>query len=75
MGVNIHFTRGHERDLDLIATAGFKVHPHGFWLGGIERKKGNTRADHDELTANLDKRGLRAIYIFDYSNPLYEETV
>jgi hypothetical protein len=22
--VNIHFTRGHERDLDLIAAAGFK---------------------------------------------------
>ncbi len=24
VGVNIHFTRGHERDLDLIAAAGFK---------------------------------------------------
>jgi hypothetical protein len=27
------------------------------------------------LLANLDKRGLRAICILDYSNPLYEETV
>jgi hypothetical protein len=25
VGVNIHFTRGHDRDLDLIAAAGFKV--------------------------------------------------
>jgi len=24
VGVNIHFTRGHERDLDSIAAAGFK---------------------------------------------------
>ena len=27
------------------------------------------------MLANLDKRGLRAIFILDYSNPLYEETV
>ena len=76
VGVNIHFTRGHERDLDLIATAGFKFIRMDFGWGGIERKKGEYNwADYDELTANLDKRGLRAIYIFDYSNPLYEETV
>jgi hypothetical protein len=76
VGVNIHFTRGHERDLDLIAAAGFKFIRMDFGWGGIERNKGEYNwADYDELTANLDKRGLRAIYIFDYSNPLYEETV
>lgn len=76
VGVNIHFTRGHERDLDLIATAGFKFIRMDFGWGGTERKKGEYNwADYDELTAHLEKRGLRAIYILDYSNPLYEETV
>ena len=76
VGVNIHFTRGHERDLDLIAAAGFKFIRMDFGWTGTERKKGEDNwADYDQLTANLEKRGLRAIYILDYSNPLYEETV
>jgi len=76
VGVNIHFTRDHERDLDLIAAAGCKFIRMDFGWGGTERKKGEYNwADYDELTANLERRGLRAIYIFDYSNPLYEETV
>ena len=76
VGVNIHFARGHERDLDLIAAAGFKFIRMDFGWGGIERKKGEYDwSAYDELTANLEQRGLRAIYILDYSNPLYEETV
>ena len=75
-GVNIHFTRGHERDLDLIAAAGFKFIRMDLGWGGIERKKGEFNwSDYDALTASLEQRGLRAIYILDYSNPLYEETV
>src|SRR5262245_7962962 len=76
VGVNIHFTRGHERDLDLIAAAGFKFIRMDFGWGGIERKKGEYDwIAYEELTANLEKRGMRAIYILDYSNPIYEETV
>jgi polysaccharide biosynthesis protein PslG len=76
VGVNIHFTRGHERDLDLMAAAGIKWIRMDFGWGGSERKKGEYNwADYDELTANLEKRGLRAIYIFDYSNGLYEDSV
>jgi hypothetical protein len=76
VGVNIHFTRGHERDLDMIAAAGFKFIRMDFGWGGIERKKGEYNwSAYDELTANLETRGLRALYILDYSNPLYEETV
>jgi len=75
-GVNIHFTRGHERDLDMIAAAGFKFVRMDFGWGGTERKKGEYNwSAYDELTANLEKRGLRALYILDYSNPLYEEMV
>lgn len=76
MGVNIHFTRGHERDLDLIAQAGFKWIRMDFGWAATERAKGSYDwHEYDELTANLEKRGLRAIYILDYSNSLYEETV
>ena len=76
VGVNIHFTRGHERDLDLIAAAGFKFVRMDFGWGGTERKKGEYDwKAYEELTANLEQRGLRAIYILDYSNPLHEETV
>jgi hypothetical protein len=76
VGVNIHFTRGHERDLDLIAAAGFQFIRMDFGWGGTERKRNEYNwSAYDELTTNLEKRGLRAIYILDYSNPLYEETV
>lgn len=75
VGVNIHFTRGHERDLDLIAAAGFKFIRMDFSWGATEQIKGSYDwSEYDELTANLERRGIRAYYIFDYSNPLYEET-
>ena len=76
VGVNIHFTTGHARDLDRIAAAGFKFIRMDFGWGGIERVRGEYNwADYDGLTASLEQRGLRAIYILDYSNPLYEEAV
>jgi hypothetical protein len=76
VGINIHFTKGREKDLDMIAAAGFKFIRMDFSWGGTERKKGEYNwSDYDELTANLEKRGLRAIYILDYSNGLYEEQI
>jgi hypothetical protein len=73
-GVNIHFTKGHETDLDMIAGAGFKIIRMDFGWQNTEREKGVYNwADYDELTANLSKRGIRALYILDYSNALYEE--
>ena len=75
-GVNIHFTRGHEKDLDLIAAAGFKFVRMDFTWELIEQKRGEYDWSHyDELTRNLKQRGLRAIYILDYSNGLYEPEV
>ncbi len=76
VGVNIHFTRGREQDLDLIAAGGFKFIRMDFTWAGIERKKGEYDwSAYEELTANLEKRGLRALYILDYSNGLYEDTI
>jgi hypothetical protein len=76
VGVNIHFVRGHEQELDLIAAAGFKFIRMDFGWSGIEKEKGQYRwADYEELLSNLDRRGLRAVFILDYSNPLYEPEV
>jgi polysaccharide biosynthesis protein PslG len=75
-GVNIHFTKGHEKDLDMISAAGFKYIRTDLVWQDIEYSKGSYDwTAYDELTANLDRRGLRAIYILDYSNSLYEDTV
>ena len=76
VGVNIHFTQGHGRDLDLIAAAGFRFVRMDFGWQATERQKGEYDwSAYDALTADLEHRGLRAIYILDYSNPLYEESV
>ena len=76
VGVNIHFVTGHERDLDLIAAAGFKFIRMDFAWTSIEKQKGlYDWSEYETLLANLEKRGIRPIFILDYSHPLYEETV
>jgi len=76
VGVNIHFVTGHEQDLNLIAGAGFKFVRMDFQWSGIETRKDQYDwSGYEELLSNLEKRGLRAIFILDYSHHLYEETV
>jgi len=76
VGVNIHFVTGHEADLDLIAAAGFRFVRMDFTWEAIERRRGQYDwSGYDELTSNLERRGLRALYILDYSNRLYEDLV
>jgi hypothetical protein len=60
----------------LIAAAGLKFVRMDLGWSGIERKQGAYDwSAFDELMANLERRGLRALFILDYSNRLYEETV
>jgi hypothetical protein len=76
VGVNIHFVTGHEDELDLIQSAGFKFVRMDFSWTGTERTKGTYDwHEYEQLLDNLDKRGLRAILILDYSHPLYEASV
>ena len=76
VGVNIHFTTGHERDLEMIQAAGFKWVRQDFFWTSTERQKGvYDWSEYEALTSDLEKHGLRAYYILDYSNPLYEKTV
>ncbi len=74
VGVNIHFVTGHARDLDLIESAGFRFIRMDFRWAETERIKGvYDWSAYDELTANLERRRIRAIYILDYNNPLYTD--
>jgi polysaccharide biosynthesis protein PslG len=74
VGVNTHFITGHEQDLEMIAAAGFKWIRTDFVWQDTERQKGKYDwSKYDVLTANLEKHGLRAYYVLDYSSPLYED--
>jgi hypothetical protein len=76
VGVNIHFVTGHTRDLDLITNAGFRFVRMDFSWEATERKSGvYDWTEYDELTAHLEQRGLRVLYILDYVNGLYEPMV
>ncbi len=74
-GVNIHFT-GQPRDLDLIRDGGFRFIRMDLLWSGVERQKGVydfEKAGYDALTAGCTERGIRILYILDYSNRLYEQ--
>ena len=73
-GVSIHFTRGNTQDLDMMAAAGIKVVRTDFQWSSIENRKGvYDWSAYDELVSNLSKRGMRAYFIMDTSNSLYEQ--
>ncbi len=74
LGVNIHF-QGEPKDLDMIADAGLKFIRMDLSWSGVERQKGVydfERTGYDALTAACTRRGIRILYILDYSNRLYE---
>lgn len=73
MGVSLHFTRGHERELDMIRDAGFRVIRMDLSWDATERVRGEYDwSAYDELLANLEQRALRPLLILDYSNRHYE---
>ena len=73
-GVNIHF-RGQPHDLDMIAEAGFKLIRMDLTWAVIEHSKGVydfEKIGYDSLTKGCTERGIRILYILDYSNNIYE---
>jgi len=72
-GVNIHFTDPRPGEMKMLADAGFKWVRMDFHWGGTEREKGkyDFRA-HDRLMTALDEHGIRALFILDYGNRLYD---
>lgn len=74
LGVNIHFTDPKPGEMEMLARAGFRVIRMDFAWGRTERKKGEYDfSAYDRLMAALEKHRMRALFILDYGNPLYDE--
>ncbi len=74
LGVNIHFTDPKPGEMELLTRAGYKWVRMDFLWQNIERKKGiYDFSAYDRLTATLKKHGLRAIFILDYGNKIYQK--
>ena len=73
LGVNIHFTGAPARDLDMIQAAGFRFVRMDTRWNEVEQQKGvYDFAKYDLLIDALGKRGIGALNILCYGNPLYE---
>src|SRR4051794_12065442 len=73
LGVNIHFTDPRPGEMEMLAGAGFRFVRMDFGWGGTERNRGEYDfAEYERLLAALDRHGIRAVFILDYSNRLYD---
>ncbi|MBN1248503.1 MAG: cellulase family glycosylhydrolase [Anaerolineae bacterium] len=72
-GVEIHFTRASQNELDYLAAGGFRwIRMDMFWHT-IETDLGRyTFAAYDSLVEEMNRRGIRIVFILDYGNPLYD---
>ncbi len=72
-GVNIHFTNPRPGVMRMIAAAGFRWVRMDFTWADSERRKGHYDfRPYDHLRAALRRRHIRALWILDYGNPLYD---
>jgi hypothetical protein len=73
LGVNIHFTEPKPGEIKMIADAGFRWVRMDFKWNVTERERGRYDfAEYDRLMKGLDEYKLRALFILDYGNPLYD---
>lgn len=73
LGVNIHFTDPRPGELEMMSDAGFRWVRMDFNWNTIERQKGiYDFAAYDGLLASLHKYHLKAVFILDYGNNLYD---
>ena len=73
LGVNIHFTDARPGELEMLAAAGFHWVRMDFSWSGMEKRPGEYDfSAYDRLQASLEAQKLRALFILDYGNNLYE---
>lgn len=73
LGVNIHFIDARPGEMEMLVDAGFRWVRMDFQWASTETERGKYNfADYDRLVADLEKHKVRALFILDYSNPLYE---
>lgn len=72
LGVNIHFTDPRPGEMEMLAAAFRWVRMDLIWEA-TEREKGvYDFSAYDRLAAALDRHGVRALFILDYGNRLYD---
>lgn len=72
LGVNIHFVRPRTELLDMAKMAGLRfVRMDLFWQPVETRAGRYDFLEYDLLMRALEERGLGALFILDYGNPLY----
>src|SRR5438552_4788268 len=73
IGVNIHFTDPQPGEVKMIADAGFRWVRMDFKWDITEREPGRYDfSDYDRLIKALDEYKIKALFILDYGNPLYD---
>ena len=71
--MNIDFTDPKPGELEMLAAAGFKwVRMDFSWAAGAQKKGEYDFSAYDRLSAASEKKGIRAVFILDYGNPLYD---
>lgn len=71
-GVNIHFTGNRDREVKMIADAGFRFIRMDLLWHQVERQKGvYDFSGYDGLLRSLDRHGVRPLFILAYGNPVY----
>ncbi|MBM4094050.1 MAG: hypothetical protein FJ276_32275, partial [Planctomycetes bacterium] len=73
LGANIHFTDPKPGEMEMLAAGGFQWARMDFVWSATERERGRYDfSAYDRLLTALDAREIRALFILDYSNKLYE---
>jgi hypothetical protein len=73
VGVNIHFTDPRPGEMAMLAAAGFRWVRMDFAWAAMEKERGRYDfAAYERLLAALAPHKIRAVFILDYGNPIYE---
>jgi hypothetical protein len=73
LGVNIHFTDPQPGEVKMIADAGFRWVRMDFKWDVTEHERGRYDfSAYDRLMSALEPFQIRALFILDYGNPLYD---
>lgn len=74
LGVNIHFTHPRPGEMAMLAGGGFTFIRMDFDWAKIEKQPGQYDwSDYESLLRALDRYHIRAVFILDYANPLYDD--
>jgi hypothetical protein len=73
-GVNIHFTDPQPGEIKMLSDAGFRWVRMDFKWDSTETQPGRYDfSAYDRLMAALESFNIRALFILDYGNPLYDK--